>query len=131
MHKSIWAMPAALVIALGLFTAPVEAGPAIGSAAAGLKGIQTETRAAEQVRSVRRCWRGRSGRLHCRRAWIGPRFYGPGVSLYFGGRRHHFRGHGFRGRHFHGSRSFRAPRMSHGFRDGHFRGGQRGHMGRR
>jgi hypothetical protein len=88
MKTSHWFASAIGAAALGFLAMPVQAAPAgalTGNAAAAQ---EAGTSTAEQVRH--RCYR-RYGE------WICPRHhyyrsygYGPGVSLYFGGRRHHY-----------------------------------------
>ena len=75
-----------VVLALGMFATPSMAAPA-----SGLKGLEAGQSApvAEQV-GYRRCW-WRHGYRHCR--WVDDGYsYGPGISLRFGGHRHHHYG---------------------------------------
>jgi hypothetical protein len=93
-------------LALAAFCAPASAAP-LGGAANGVKAAAGDSAAVQDVRWHRRCWRHR-GHLHCRRVWSGDRYYyggypygydSPGISLYFGGGRHHHHGHRHHHRH--------------------------------
>jgi hypothetical protein len=134
MDKGKWACAAVLSIALGVLATPGHAAPVLGTNADGIKAALAETSPVEKARWVRRCWRDWRGR-HCRRVWIGPRFYGPAFRFYFDGGRRHFRGRGFRGDRFRGGRGFRGDgfRGGRSFRGDGFRGGRsfRGGGGRR
>jgi len=100
-----WVGGAALAATLGMFSASAQAAP-LGSPAEGLRETANQNALTQDVRYGRRCWRHR-GHLHCSRGY--RRFYGnyygygdpyyrsygygPGISLYFGGGRHHHRHH--------------------------------------
>jgi hypothetical protein len=100
MDRHIWAIAAALGIALGILSAPAGAAPALGGGAGGVKAAVAGTGLVEQARWYRRCWHDRWGYRHCRRVWGDGPYYGPGIGFYFGGWGHHhhgYRGHGHRG----------------------------------
>jgi hypothetical protein len=61
--------PAALLVA-GLAVS-AEAAPA-GTGLAPLKTLPEASSVVEKTYWVRRCWRGRYGRLHCTRVWVRP-----------------------------------------------------------
>jgi hypothetical protein len=75
---------AAVAITLGLFAAPASAAPV------GLDGLKSGTGASPaQKVAHRHCWYHR-GHRHCR--WVGRSYgYGPGVTIYLGGRHGHHR----------------------------------------
>jgi hypothetical protein len=88
-------------LALGFMAMSAQAAP-LGGVTADLKTAAGPTSSAQDVYWRRRCWRGYHGRLHCRRVWVDPGYYGyydaypysgPGIGLYFGGRGGHWGGH--------------------------------------
>jgi hypothetical protein len=62
--------PAALLVA-GLAVTGAEAAPA-GTGLAPLKTLPEASSVVEKTYWVRRCYRGRYGRLHCYRVWVRP-----------------------------------------------------------
>ena len=90
MKTSHWFASAIGAAALGFLAMPVQAAPA-GALTGNAVAAQVEAAStAEQVRH--RCYR-RYGEWICPRHHYRSYGYGPGVSLYFGGRRHHHRRH--------------------------------------
>jgi hypothetical protein len=130
MNSGIKAVAAALgIVAGGLcwLSAPASAAPAAGAVTGGTGLAASETTAVENVRWVRRCWRGRWGHLHCRRVWRPGfyyyRFYGPRHRYWhwnrrWHGHRHwhrgHYHGRGFRGGHVHRHAAHRHAGHHHG-----------------
>jgi hypothetical protein len=71
MFKSLRAVLAAAVLALGLGMAQAEAAPA-ASGLAPIKAATDAGSAVEKTHYVRRCWWSH-GHRHCRNVWVGPR----------------------------------------------------------
>lgn len=111
MHKCRWGIAAGLGVAISILAAPAGASPVIGADTAGMKAAAEAASPVEEARWVSRCWRDRRGR-HCRRVWVSDYYYGPGLGLYFGGPRRHFRGY----------RGHRPPQFR-GYGGPQFRGG--------
>jgi hypothetical protein len=91
MRLSHWMVSTIGAAALGFLVMPAQAAPVGALTGNGAAAQQEGASAAEQVRH--RCYR-RFGE------WICPRHryyrhygYGPGINLYFGGRRHHHHRH--------------------------------------
>lgn len=62
--------PAALLVA-GLAVTGAEAAPA-ATGLAPLKALPEAASVVEKTYWVRKCYRGRYGRLHCHRVWVAP-----------------------------------------------------------
>lgn len=76
-----WPILSAAAFALAALATPASAAPA------SLEGIKGNTPSAAEHVAYRRCWWHR-GHRHCR--WVEDGYgYGPGVNLYFDGRRGH------------------------------------------
>lgn len=97
MDRGIWALAAALGIAVETLSVPASAAPALASTAGGMKAAPAETSPVQQARWHHHCWYDRWGHRHCRRPWG----YGPGAGFFSGSDRYHhgYRGHGYRGHH--------------------------------